>query len=406
MRSVLLHGVLAVVGLAAAFHVWRQERSPRSSADDVVIWDCEPERFESVAWFGERQRVTLARQGTGEGEGMWVTSVREPPEEKQTTHHEPKDSVGAEGGTSRAGDGGVADAAGGTDGGASRAGDGGVLSHGHRHVASQQEHKRPERTERRFVAGEAAEDYLERLLPLRAVRSLGEVKGDALEAIGLKEPSERLVLRCGGKERSFVLGATAYGTGDRYLREASGGPVYLLRSALVTDLRGAEARLMQRRMHRFEDRDVEKLLVRVGQAERTLLHRHRLDPKRAEWVDAAEPDRRNELFGNWLLRVGRLRALAYLPAGQEPGASEEPPRRPEPLLTLRYLGEDGEQKGFLELVRLPAAEPGGRATYYARSEASGGAWVEVARSLAEQILEDAPAVAGAESTASSSSSSP
>ncbi len=381
MRSVLLHGVLAVVGLAAAFHVWRQERSPHAGGrQDVVIWDCDPDRFESVTWYGERQRVTLARQGEGDRATLWVTSVREPPEP------EPSATSALEGGP----DGGALD---GGDGGGADAGVGG--SHGHRHVRRKRARERPERTERRFVAGQLAEDYLERLLPFRAVRSLGTVEEALLEEIGLKEPAERLVLRCGGKERSFALGGTAYGTGDRYLREVEGGPVHLLRAALVTDLRGAEARLMQRDLHRFEPTEVERLTVRFGEAERTLWHRNRLDPKRAEWVDASEPDRRNELFGNWLLRVGKLRALAYLPPGQAPGASETPPRRPRPVLTLRYLDEDGEALGFLEMVRLAAAEPGGRPDYYARSEASGGAWVELARSLAEQVLEDAPAVAGA-----------
>ncbi len=399
MRSVMLHGALATAGLLAAWFTWQRQQEPTASRTDVVVWDCAPERFERVQWVGKLQEVTLERRGgEARGEGLWVTVVRKPPEEAASEAPEKTAKERAETASSQgdAGPGG-GPVDGGTDAGASDAGaaDGG-RANGHHH---RRERPKPklERTERLFVAGEAAEAYLERLLPLRAVRSLGEVEADLLEQIGLKEPEERLTIACGGKTRRFVLGGSAYGSGDRYLRAEDGGPVHLLRSALVNDLRAAEARLMQRALHRFEPKEVARLVVRAGGAERTLLHRNRLEPKLAEWVDAAQPDRRNELFGNWLLRVEKLRAVRYLPPGVSPDAEQDGAGAAgslEPVVSLRYLDEDGEQLGFLEVVRRPPGKEGARPDYFARSEATGGAWVELTRSVAEQVAEDAAAVAG------------
>jgi hypothetical protein len=37
------------------------------------------------------------------------------------------------------------------------------------------------------------------------------------------------------------------------------------------------------------------------------LQRNRTSREEARWVDAAAPDTRNELFGTWFTRVGRLK---------------------------------------------------------------------------------------------------
>ena len=337
MRSVLAHGVLAVGGLILAWLVWvtpEEERSP----DEVELVACDPEDVTSLVLDVDNREVKLERRGQGDERAYWVTVTRRP---------EPRE--------------GQAEA--------------------------------PEPTVDEFVGGrKRVDEYLAKIAPLRALRSLGELDEETTEEVELGEEAGRFVYACGERTVEYTLGATAFGTGDRYLREADGNTAYLLAADAIRDLQSAEALLMQRELNDFEPTEVENLVVKIEDRERRLLQRNRRDPERAEWVDASEPDRRNELFGNWLERVSQLRVQDYLALDAEPGADiEGESAATTQALTLEYLGSGGDRIGHLELARVDT-QP---ARYYARSDAT-QAWVTVPRSIAQQVEDDARTVLGLE----------
>lgn len=251
--------------------------------------------------------------------------------------------------------------------------------------------RRPEGGEpatERFVASSALDDWLAEVAPLRANRSLGALEPAQLTEVGLAEPEGTLALRCGDRTTRFELGARAYGSGDRYLRAEGGGPVYLVSRERLAPLESAEHQLMERDLHTFAWRDVVSLHLRAFEQDKELLQHNRLDPRRAEWVDARTPDRRDETFGNWLSRFRRLRVQRYLDVDASPGADLGPGATAERVLRMDYRGEDGEL-GFLELERVTGAE----LDYYARSETT-QSWVRVPSSIAAQIEEDLRAMLG------------
>jgi hypothetical protein len=328
VKNLSVHIGLAVIGLVSAYVVWTSEAPSEADGDGVVVVDCTPEQLTRVTFTAERRNAVLEPRGEGDTRAFWITVERTPEE--------------------------------------------------------------GEATEVEFVTNEGIDEYLASIAPLKAVRSLGDVDPDIFEELELDEAHRAtLEVVCGDQETTFYVGGSTFGTGDRYLVGAQGGPVYLLTGEIVRGLENAEFQLMQRELHAFEMTEVSGLTVEASGQRKSLTQRDYQNPQAAAWVNAESPDRINELYGNWLDRLSRLRVQAYLPLDAEPGADlEGASATVEPVFTLAWHGED-EDVGRLEMVKLPLETP----VYYARSEAT-RAWVRVIATTAQQVEDDTRAVVG------------
>ncbi|MFW6088032.1 MAG: DUF4340 domain-containing protein, partial [Myxococcota bacterium] len=324
--GLIVQAVLAVGGLLAAYFVWTDDTSGGGAEGQVMIWDCDADEVSTVRLQSKRAKVTLERRGEGDDAHWWVVYVDRPEEGEPTTTQ--------------------------------------------------------------FTGAERVEDYLEDLAPLRATRQVGELDEESLEAVGLARPEDELVVTCGGNERTFVAGENAFGSGDRYLRDARGGAIYLVDANVVRDLLSARARLMQRQLHTFDWTDVARLKVEGSGEEKVLLQRNRHDRRKAEWVDAAEPDRRNELYDNWFDRLRRLSVSEYLDPNEDPGEGMDV----QPVATLTFEGGEGEELDRWKLVRAVAPDD---VQYFARSRAT-RSWVEMPPSVAKQVSREVRPVLGLE----------
>lgn len=325
-RSIAAHAILAVGGLVLAYMAWTDDGSSVSDSE-VTLLECSPDALARVELTGQEKDVTLELEREGRASVAWITVARRP--------------------------------------------------------------ERGEPSSERFVGSEAVREWTRQVAPLRARRSLGELTAEQLGEVGLSEAEGRLAIRCGRETTTFQLGGRAYGTGDRYVRAERGGPVYLVASDRLAPLESAEFRLMERALHTFEWRDVVSLTLRAFGQEKTLRQHNRLDEQRAEWVDAASPDRRDETYGNWLSRFPRLRVQRYLDADARPGADLEGISAPaERVMRVEMTGESGSL-GFLELERVDGAE----GAYYARTETT-RSWVRVPTSVAQQIEDDLRSMLG------------
>jgi hypothetical protein len=327
-RSILAHSILAIGGLVLAYLVWTGDGAEVSEAE-VTLVQCSPDQIERVELVGDDKDVRLELSREGDRRTAWFTVTRRPAEGEPSTE--------------------------------------------------------------RFVGSDAVTEFLRQVAPFRARRSLGELDAEQLGEVGLAEPEGRLTLRCAGQSSTFELGGRAYGTGDRYVRAERGGAVHLVSTDRLSSLESAEFRLMERSLHTFEWRDVVSLTLRASGQERRLLQHNRLDEARAEWVDEANPERRNETYGNWLSRFPRMRVQRYLDADARPGADlEGMSAAPERVLRMEMTGTSGEL-GFLELERIDADQP----AYYAKTETT-RSWVRVPTSVAQQIEDDLRSMLGLE----------
>jgi Domain of unknown function (DUF4340) len=247
---------------------------------------------------------------------------------------------------------------------------------------------------KRFLANQNFRDYLKRMTPLLAARELGSLPKDKLADFGFDKVGTRVTLACGGQRVTLESGARTYGTSQRYLRDAKTQAAYLFDDAFVSDLQAAQYKFMQNDVHAFALADVDEARVSAGGKEKRLLQRERKLTDRATWVDAAEPIKRNELYGNWFSRLSKLRVREYLADGAQPGAElgvQATGVSATPVLTISYALE-GKPKGKLELIKL---EVGAGRHYYARTETT-RTWVSLYDSAAKEVEGDVGMVVGAE----------
>lgn len=327
MKNVVVHAVLAVLGLFWAYQVWTTEEEAERPATEVEILKCADADFQRVELRSKHKNVAVQQRESAHGPYVWVQS------------------------------------------------------------AALRDGKVNKRTE--FAGNQAAKDFVNEITPLRALRSLGKVQGKVLEDLGLKKSDLQVQYKCNNKTHTLAIGGSTFGSADRYARLGKDGPIYLLKADLLQNLEAAESRLMQRKLQSFALGDIDEINVTVSKRTRTLLHRDRRDTQRAQWVDKAKPDQRNELYGNWLRALDALQVSEYLGPKDAPGRDAKGKAgKPIPVLSISYTAE-GANKGNLEVVRVDGPTP----EYYARS-GSTQSWVRLVASSAKRAVDDASIVVG------------
>jgi hypothetical protein len=341
MRALWVHGTLAVLGLVWAYTTW-EDRGIKEKADtEVTVFECKPSKLGSIVFEDKKKIVRLQSKQVKGSPFFWFEA---------TTKANDADKI--------------------------------------------------KESKEQFAGNKDTEAYVNTVLPFRALRSLGKVQGETLKDIQLDKPDSKLQITCGGQTKSYAIGTTTYGAGDYYVRSSDGsGPVYLVPGAVIKDLQSANFKLMQRTVVSFDLKEVDRIRVQAAGKSRSLAQRDKGEPT-AQWVDASAPDRKNELFGNWLSKLQQLSAQQYLPTSKEPGSDLTPPvQASTPVVTLTYL-KDGGELDTLQLVKVtPAAGASTGANgagdvqpqYYAKSDAT-DAWVRVTPSVAKQIEQDVDAV--------------
>jgi hypothetical protein len=340
-------GAFAALALALAAAVWQGGPAREARPGEVVALDCAVGQLQAIAVRGARKQVEI--DFGGDGGWIRVTSPRPAP-----------------------------------------------LSFGVTPTAAPAPDAATPTETRELAASERLERLAEAWAPLRAQRGLGVLPAERLGPLGLgadaKEP-ERVEVRCAGQAaRAFVVGGLAYGGAGRYVRDEASGEVYLLGDAALADARLADLRFAQRDLHAFALRDVAQVEVSAGAARATLLHLRREQTAGDAWARAAAPERSDEMIGNWLASLLRLRVVEQLGRGVEPGQERTPPQPSEVVARLRWeLPDRKEREASLELRRVGQGKD---AAFYARSEATRG-WVTLPQAGAQRVVDDLPTLLGA-----------
>lgn len=200
-------------------------------------------------------------------------------------------------------------------------------------------------TVKSFRGSDAAMDLFGSFGPLRAIRALGQVDDKKAKELGFPESKKKLTVVAKGQTTEFTLGSTSYGGGDSYARDGQ-GRAYLLSQRIIADFEFAESRLMERRLHRFERGDFDRVEIAVGGKKRVLLQQKRQDPTNYYFTDAATPDKRDDTMKNWMDKVLRIAISDYVAQGEEPQASPPSGAAGQPalgdILTMRFY--DGRKE--------------------------------------------------------------
>lgn len=340
LRPIWLHVVLLLVAGALAFAQSRpdEERKRPLEAGEVELWGGSAGDITRVVYAGERKIVTLTADK--DDQGRWFRGSVEPAPEKAKPEEEPVDA--------------------GMDGG-----------------RRPRQPRPPQPIEpATFAAVDLAGQLADKLAPLRAKRTVGEVGPDRLEIYGLDEPEGTISVEFGQRKKELVVGKKTPGGSDRYVRVAATGVVYVIDNAIIRDLSGGDVRLSERKLHEWNATDAKQAVILAGDKERRLV---RSGPEgRRFWADSASPDQNDETAANWLQKVQRLRPTKYV---------DELPEDATKFMRIDYRSDDGPI-GFVELYRRVVGE---KDEYLVTSEQL-RMFATVPASLGEQIEQDLPSL--------------
>lgn len=337
-RGVALQGGLAALGLLAALLTWQRE--PEGMPGEVTVLDISKRALQQVRYDDANRFVELSRDKEGE---LWVRLGDKP-------KPPPPASAATDGGVT---DGGVA-------GGASDAGTP-VAALGPADAGVPPAAPPPPAPPRELRANQNAENLFNRLAPLKGTRALGDLDAKKLEELGLVNSPRKLTFTVDGREQVLTLAApSGVAWGSPYaLRED--GKVFLLGSAILPDFEGGANRLVDRRLHTFEETDFDSFSVSQGKNARTFVVSGK--PPAVTVAPQNTPDKPDEFVHNWHDRIWRMAPMDVLGRGEElPGGA------PEEVFRVEYL-KGGKSLGYLSVAR------GAKGEFYGKTEHSAG-WIK------------------------------
>ena len=244
-------------------------------------------------------------------------------------------------------------------------------------------------TTKQFRGSDQADKLLELFAPLKSVRALGKVDPAKAKELGLTDSKKSLMITAHGVPTKFIIGGTSYGGGDSYVQDPE-GRVFLISQRLISDFEFAESRLMERRLHRFERADFDRLEITVAGKRRVLLQKSRQDPQNFFFAEEATPDKRDDTLKNWVEKVLRMAINDYVAQGEEPQPSSAAPMSGAPamgdIVTLRFF--DGRKSlGSAVLSRYQNPKTN-QVEFFARTENTIGQ-VRLLTATAESAIQDA-----------------
>jgi len=322
-RGPLVHlGILAVAAITAVGIWTRDKQKPAVSAGDVNVWSGRSAEVERVVFEGKNKKVELEARKDERGRYFVGTIDR-------TIEHKAMGDAGAP--------------------------------------------PPPEQKQTRIVSVGAGEKLADALGPLKALRALGRVEGDRAGEFGLTSPEATLKVKISGAERTLALGDATPGGGDRYVRDASTGEVFVVKGEPLRTIESAESLMLERELHEWKDSDLRAAKIVAGDATREIV-RGGTESKRF-WADASNPEVNDETLGNWMNKLDRLRPVEFV---------FDPPKDLSVVVRVEYRAS--QPLGFVEVVKTTAAE-GQKSEYLLKSERT-RLYAKVATPLAEQLEQD------------------
>lgn len=336
MRSsqrLLVHLALLAAASLGAVYMWTRDKSAKATVvSDVTVWGGKPAEVQRIEFESKVRKIVL--ESKTDALGRWfegsVEKLAPPPKPEGDAGVPPGDSA------------------------------------------------KPTVTE--IVSIKSGEKIAEAVAPLRAIRELGTIPNDKAADFGLAEPEGTLTLRIGSRAHKLIVGATAPGGTDRYVKDPDTGQVYAVQGDFMRDLLSGEAVLNERDLHGFEDDEIKSVRITAGGKSREAEHAG--VGGAATWSDSAAPDKPDETLATWMTKVARLRPTEYVAA--LPGS-------PDQALFLRidYMGKK-DSIGFLELFRFPTSDEK-KSDWFIRTERT-RKFAKVYPSAAEPLEQDLGAI--------------
>ncbi len=340
-KSALVYGGLLVVLLGASWSHYTADPQPELG-EKVVLLEGEKDTLEKIVWIGENDKAVVESKVDAQGRYLWVTYTKVEDKHKD---HGPK-PAGPEAGAE----------------------------------PTPPVPETPEKVETTsvFKVGEAGDKLIESLSPLLAIRKLEAVEPDKLATIGMDAPKEFIEITRKGRTTKLELGGEAYGSRDRYARDATTGELYLVDDETIRPLKYARTRLPDRTLTSLTPEKIAKATIAdAGGKKLELVQENAVDTAKARWVRAGQTEGSAQLK-TWMDQALKLKGTAYAGPDDTPATLEE-------RFALTLVTEAGKA----ETLRFQQAGPDG--DWYATSEHTRGL-IKLLRGPTGQLAEDVPSL--------------
>ena len=334
MKQVYGIGTVLVVSLVASYLEWTSpEGEAPGSREGIPLIRTTAETLSSVAWRAEDKHVTITRKTDKSGSYLEVSETT-----LELVAPDPVEEVPAE-----------------------EAGDPNPIS-----VPAG---VWTETGTTVFIGNDAADTVWENFAPLTAIRQLPE--GSTPDAFGLASPKATLTVDAAGNLRELAVGGDAYGTRDSYV--GVDGNVYLVDDKTLKPLAFAKSRLMERRLHPLDEKELRSLTVGWKGERDTWILTNADDAAKRAWAHSASPETRDDVAGTWIGSFLRIRLSEYLASPPEEALTE--------VFSVQLEGTTGPWTVTI------LSTGGEDAAYYAQSSYNRG-MVSITRSLAQDAIAD------------------
>jgi len=307
MKSVVGHGTLLIVALIVAWSTWTRDESVSMEEFQTTVWTADAEAVDSVTYAGGGRYLVVTRRNEDGDRYLWGWQVETALDSTGTPIPTRRDTS-------------------------------------------------------YFPVNAEAEDLLELVAPLQALRDLGTLESLSPERrseYGLDTPEDTLVVHLSrGREERMFLGGVVFGGSGRYAVAPATGRAYAISGLLSEILESGLGRLRSHDLHAFQLDEVARVVLTTPRSEQIRVRTGGFGAT-STWAAPETPARVDATFGNFMSRVVGLRPLAFVNA--------LPADSLELLATLEYQDDDDDLLGAMEFFRGRDGEGGDR-SYYLRTE--------------------------------------
>lgn len=356
MKQGIVLGGLLGVALLATYITWFEDGEVTVKEGEAVVYSADRADISKVVWTSEKVDVELrpSKDEKGEYVMVHVTERREKAKPKPLTPPEPADD-----------------------------------GHGHDHGeeapekpedseqgedATEEAPEEPpeiETTVTYFKGNEAAEELMQSLAPLVAMRELSLPADADATAFGFDEPSATLEVHRAAGAVSITVGGETYGSKDKYVQLDD--KTFLVDDQTLRPLQYGKTRLLERNLQPLAEKEITKIDVSSNGRSAAFTQANADDRTKAFWADVGTPDTEHEVAGAWLGKAFKMRARTYV----------EPADLPELTQVFRMVVHSDEGSWTVDVSKAADDDK----AYYAQSDFLRST-VELTASLASDAIAD------------------
>jgi len=174
-----------------------------------------------------------------------------------------------------------------------------------------------------FRANKQVQDVLNFFNPMYIIRDLGNAKDLDLARFDLTEASKSiLTIESDGQSRKFRLGKRSYGSREMYLLDEKAQHGLMAAGVTFDKIKNAKSTLYERKLFELADKDITKVTLTVGEAEKVMEHSTKDSKGVLIWSDPLDPSVEKPSYKSLVSKIEKIDAQSYASTSERDALSK------------------------------------------------------------------------------------